>query len=87
MNAIHEIPETNDHVNALKTRHVFFGRVQIGQKFIILRAFFFESTIKTLAIIHIRFRYLVDCIHCEIFFVEKSVIKKIWQKCGRQIST
>ena len=27
----------------------------------------------------ILFRYLVDCIHCEIFF-EKSVIQKIWPK-------
>ena len=59
----------------LKNPSRFFARVQIGQKFIFLRAFFFESTIKMLAIISIRFRYLVDCIHCEIFF---------WKKCNSE---
>ena len=36
-------------------------------------------TIKMLAIIPIRFRYLTDCIHCEILF-EKRLIQKIWPK-------
>ena len=62
-------------VKCLKNPSRYFGRKQIGQKFIFFITFFFESTIETLAIRPIRFRYLVDCIHCEIFF---------WKKCNSE---
>ena len=58
----------------------FFGRIQIGKKFIFKKKTC-ERKIKKLAMGPICFRYIVDCIHCEIFLFEKCVIQILWPEC------
>ena len=75
------------HVNALKTRHVFLAEYKYVKNLYFFEFFFVESTIKRLAMEPIRFRYVMDCIHSEIFCLKKVLFRQYGQKCGRSVST